>query len=259
MSLVKIDVDADNALGRVFTDLERKNLSFAVMQACNATAFEIRQVWARTAARVFDRPTAMTIKAAQYTKATKQRLYATIFLRDEALNGTPPAKYLLAQVEGGQRSYKPFERLLAAKGALPAGMFAVAGKGAELNAHGNIKPGTINQILSQMGARNDKYQNETEESRARRRTRAAKRGTRGGEFFVQRERRGRLLPGIYERITTGFGSALRSVLVFVRRPRYQQRFDIFGLAQRQWDKLMPFHFKRELEKAVQSSKHRGHG
>ena len=32
MSLVKIDVDADNVLARQFTDLERKNLPFAVMQ-----------------------------------------------------------------------------------------------------------------------------------------------------------------------------------------------------------------------------------
>ena len=257
MSLVKIDVDADNVLSRQFTELERKNLPFAIVQAVNATAFEIRQVWARTAARVFDRPRAMTINAAQYTKATKQRLYATIFLRDEATGGTPPAKYLLHQVEGGARTRKPMERLLAARGALPAGMFAVAGKGADLDAHGNVRASTVNQVLSQLDARNDKYQNETAASRGRRRKRAAKRGTRGGEFFAIRARHGRLRQGIYERITTGYGSAVRSIFVFVRQPRYQKRFDIFGLAQRQWDKLMPFHFNRELAKALQTSKYRG--
>lgn len=259
MSLLKIEVDADNELGRTFTDLERKNVPFAAMQASNAVAFEIRQVWARTAARVFDRPTAMTIKAAQYTKATLKRLYATVFLRNEALKGTPPARYLLPQVQGGERPLKPVERLLQARGALPAGMFAVPGKGADLDAHGNLQASTINQVLSQLGARRDPLQNQTDESRDRRRARAAKRGTRGAEYFAQGERRGRLLPGIYERVTTGFGSALRSLLIFVRRPRYQARFDIFRLAERQWNKLMPFHFKRELEKAVQTSKYRGRG
>lgn len=257
MSLVKIDVDADNMLGRKFSDLEREQLPFAIMQACNATAVEIRDVWARTAPRVFDRPTPMTVKAAQYEKATKSRLYATIKLRDEAVGGTPPAKYLLAQVEGGTRGKKGVELLLQSKGAMPAGMFAVPGRGAELDAFGNIKASQVNQILSQLGARRDPYQNETETSRARRRNRAAKRGVRGGEFFALRARRGKLLPGIYERLTTGFGSALRSVLVFVRSARYEKRYDIFGLAERTWNRLMPFHFNRELEKALASSKYRG--
>ncbi|KAF1697989.1 hypothetical protein CSC62_07540 [Pseudoxanthomonas jiangsuensis] len=257
MSLVKIEVDADNVLGRQFTELERTQLPFAVMQACNATAVEIRDVWARTAPRVFDRPTPMTVKAAQYEKATKNRLYATIKLRDEAVGGTPPAKYLLPQVEGGTRRKKGVELLLQSKGAMPAGMFAVPGRGAELDAFGNIKASQVNRILSQLGARRDPYQNETEASRARRRNRAAKRGVRGSEFFALRARRGKLLPGIYERLTTGFGSALRSVLVFVRGARYQKRFDIFGLAERTWNRLMPFHFNRELEKALASSKYRG--
>ena len=133
MSLVKIDVDADNVLSRQFTELERKNLPFAIVQAVNATAFEIRQVWARTAARVFDRPRAMTINAAQYTKATKQRLYATIFLRDEAPKGTAPVKYLFPEVEGGERNETRFERALRFAGKLPSGMSVVPGKGVKLD------------------------------------------------------------------------------------------------------------------------------
>lgn len=259
MSLVKITVDADNVLQRQFTEIERQNLPFAVMQACNAVAVEIRGNWARTAGRVFDRPTAMTIRAAQYEKATKQKPYAVIKLRDEAVNGTPPARYLLPQVEGGARRPKGMERLLQAKGAMPAGMFAMPGRGAELDQHGNVAPKQVNQILSQLGARNDRYQNETEASRDRRRRRAAKRGVRGGEYFALKVRRGRLLPGIYERLVTGFGTALRSVFVFTRAPKYSVRYDIFGLAKRTWDKLMPFHFNRELQKALDSSKYRGRG
>lgn len=259
MSLVKIAVDADNLLNRQFSEIERKNLPFAVMQACNAVAYEIRETWARTASRVFDRPTQLTIKAAQYEKATKQKPYAVIKLRDEALKGTPPAKYLLPQVEGGTRRLKGMERLLQSKGAMPQGMFAVAGKGAHLDAHGNVSAGQVRQIISQLqaGLEAGYMSNESATSRARRLKRQAKRGERGGNYFTLKTRRGRLLPGVYERLNTGFGSAVRSVFVFVRSVRYRQRYDIFGLAQRQWNKLMPFHFNRELGKAVQTSKFRG--
>lgn len=257
MSLLKIDVDADNQLSRQFTELERRNLPFAVMQACNKVAWEVREAWAKASVRVFDRPTQMTQRAAQFERATMSKPYATIKLRDEAHRGTPPAKYLLAQVEGGDRRKKGFEVLLQERGAMPAGMLSVPGKGAQLDAYGNIRAAQVNQILSQLGARRDALQNETEVSRDRRRRRAAKSGQRGGNFFALRMKRGKLLPGIYERISTGFGSGLRSVLIFVRGARYTKRYDIFGLAQRTWKRLMPFHFNRELQKAVDTSKFRG--
>ncbi|SKC57174.1 hypothetical protein SAMN06296058_1250 [Pseudoxanthomonas indica] len=256
MSMVRIEVDADNLLVRQFTAVERNQLPFAAAQAANATAVEIRSIWARTASRVFDRPVPITVKAAQYERATKQKPYAVIKLRDEASNGTPPARYLLPQVEGGTRRKKGMERLLQAKGAMSAGSFAVAGKGADLDGYGNVRAKQVNQILSQLGARNDALQNETEASRQRRQARAAKKGVRGGNFFAIRAKRGRLLPGIYERLVTGFGSAVRSIFVFVPNVRYRPRYDIFGLAQRTWQKLMPFHFARELKKAVQSSRFR---
>jgi len=252
VSLIKIAVDADNMLGRQFTELERQNLGFAVMQACNATAYEIRQTWAATAPRVFDRPTAMTLRAAQYKKATRQKLYAEVFLRDEAYKGNPPARYLLSEVEGGERRKKGFEVLLQQKGAMPPGWFAVAGKGAPLDRHGNVRASAVSKILSQMGARQDKYQNQTEASIKRRGKR-----TRGGDYFTLQQKRGRLLPGIYERISFGFGSAVRSIFIFTRKANYKARYNIFGLAQRAWDKLMPFHFNRELQKALDSSKYRG--
>ncbi len=36
MSQIRIAVDADNLLGRQFTALEREQLPFAIVQACNA-------------------------------------------------------------------------------------------------------------------------------------------------------------------------------------------------------------------------------
>ena len=63
--------------------------------------------------------------------------------------------------------------------------------------------------------------------------------------------------GIYERIATAWGSAVRSIFIFTNGATYTPRYNIFGLAQRAWDKLMPFHFNRELAKALETSKYRG--
>lgn len=256
MSLLRIDVDADNLLARQFTELERQNLPFAVMQATNATAWQIRQSWAQAAPRVFDRPTRLTINAAQYEKATKAKPFAVVKIRDEAFKGTPPAKYLLPQVEGGARRLKGMERLLQSKGAMPQGMFAVPGQGAPLDAYGNVRSGVVRQVISQLqaGMETGYDSNETETSRKRRK---ARRNNQRGDFFAIKQRRGRLLPGIYERFKFGAGSVVRSIFVFVRGVRYTPRYNIFGLAERQWNKLMPFFFDRELKKAIESSKFRG--
>jgi hypothetical protein len=261
VSLLRIEVDAEGLLSRHLTDLERTQLPFAAMQAANATAVEIRQTWARTAPRVFYRPTPMTTRAAQYLKATKQKPYAEIFLRDEAFKGTPPAKYLFPQVEGGPRRDKGFENLLQRSGILMADQQAVPGRGAVLDAFGNISGGQLNQILSQLGSRSDLYTNESAVSRKRRHSREARREIRRSDFFAVREKSGHLRPGIWQRdrMRAGKGSGVWLVLAFVKRAAYRPRYDIFGLAQRTWNRIMPFHFARELEKAVQNARLRGRG
>lgn len=258
-NLLKITVDPDGVTGRVFTDLERKNLPFACMQAANATAFGIRQKWAEVMPRVFNRPTPLTQRAIVYEKATKQKPFATVKVRDEASNGTPPARYLLAQVQGGQRLMKPFENRLSAhaQGILPSGTQAVPGKGAQLDGYGNVAGKELNQILSQLGARNDPLQNQTDISRARRHKREVKTGARRSDYFAVKQKRGGLRPGIYQRVRTGFGSAVSIILAFVRKATYRPRYRIFDLAERMYPRLFAFHFENELRKALETSKFRG--
>ena len=260
---VKIEVDADNAMARQFTELELKNLPFAARQAVNQTAFATRQRWAEVIPRVFDRPTPLTQKGVLYDKATAATPYAVVYIKDEALNGNPPAKYLLPQVEGGTRRKKGVEVLLQQKGAMPAGMFAVPGKGAPLDAYGNVPSKMVQQVLSQLGARNDKYQNETATSRKRRRRRG------GHDYFAISSKRGNLLPGIYRRREMAAGDSARraigarsridSIFIFVRSVTYRPRYHIFDMVQKIYDRLLPFYFERELKKAVETSKFRGRG
>ena len=262
-SPISIQVDADGVLGRQFTALERENLPFAVMQAVNRTAEGVREEWQRQAQRVFDRPTPLTINAILYAKATKDRLYADVFVRDEAHKGTPPAKYLMPQVEGGSRGDKGLERLLRRRGLLAQGMFAVPGRSAPLDQYGNVRSGVVRQVLSQLQAGSEAgyTSNESDAGRERRlkRERGLKDKKRGQtvSYFAVAKRRGRMRPGVYQRLTSNFGSAVRSVFIFVRAPHYRPRYDIYAFAQRTWDKLMPFHFQRELAKALESSKYRG--
>lgn len=265
MSLVRIEVDPDGLANRIFTDIEKQQIPFATRQATNAVAFQVRGEWRKQAMRQFDRPRDLTLNAILYRKAVKgQRDFAEVYVRDDAFKGTPPARYLQAQVHGGERKHKPFERLLRDKGILPAGEFAVPGKGAQLDSHGNIKASQITQILSQLGAQYDPLNNETDVSRGRRQRRQKRQGVRGGNYFAPRRndpnryRHAHLPLGVYERIQTGHGSAIRSVLHFVRDAKYGPRFKVFDIAQRQWQVLMPFYFNRELAKAVASSRLRGH-
>lgn len=274
---IRIEVDPGKLFDRAFTELEQKNIPFAMKQAVNNLAWEIRFQWQRQAKRVFDRPTPMTINSVQYRKAgsgggaTRNYgggigdvqahpgtggLFAEIYIRDQAHKGTPPAKYLFPEVFGGERRPKGFERLLQAKGILPADQFAVPGRGAELDAFGNIKASEINRLLSQLGARSDKYTNESLASRKRRHKREVKLGIRRSDYFVMREKRGSLRPGIWQRDLTPSGteSGVWLVLAFVDHARYRARYDIMGYAQRAWNDNIKFFFERELEKAVASSK-----
>ena len=260
MSVLRIEVDQGDMLSRRFGELEKQNLPSAMIRASNSVAYEIRQTWKRTAGQVFDRPMPMTQNAAQYEKATKAKPYAIIKLRDEALKGTPPARYLFPQVEGGGRGQKGMEKLLERASILPPGMYAVPGKGANLDEFGNIRAGQVRQIISQLQAgREAGYtSNETAQGREKRLKRQRVRGG-GGSYFATDKKRGRLPAGIYEHIAFASGNAVRSIFIFVQQVRYKPRYDIFGMAQKRWEELMPFFFDRELEKAVAESKLRGKG
>lgn len=249
---MRIVVDPSKAFSRQLSDLEAKQLPFVTMMAINATAFDTRQGWAAAMPEIFDRPTPLTLGAVLYTKATKQNLVAQVYIRDEAFKGNAPARYLLAQVEGGQRRHKAFENRLTAAHILPAGMYAVPGKGAQLNSYGNLPGGQIQAILSQLGAQFDPANNQTETSANRRRRRAKKLGQRNGDYFVPRKA-SKLAPGVYQRVSTGFGSALRSVLHFTRKSVYRRRYKIADLAQTIFNRQFPVNFEAQLAKAVASS------
>lgn len=255
VDLVKTEIDAGNVFGRTLTDLEKTQVPFAMALAINDTAFQVRDQWSRAMPLVFDRPTPLTRNAVLYRKATKAKPAADIFLRDEAFKGTPPAKYLRAEVEGGPRRQKRSEKWLQARGLMPAGSFAVPGSAAKLDQYGNIRGGDLSKLLSFLGAHPDALARSTDTSRYRRIKGEIKRQGFTTDVFALKKARGKLQPGIYQRVDLGrLGSAIRPILRFVSRVTYRKRYDIFGIAKKAFDDRFPQNFKAALERAMATAR-----
>lgn len=251
MIALKIDIDPNKVFDRQLTELEKSQIPFATMQAANVLAAKIHYQWRDVAGKVFDRPTQFTRTAALYRKGTKRNPVATVFIRDEAFKGVPPAKYLQAQVFGGGRAMKGIEKRLSANGILPDGLFIVPGKGAQLDASGNIPLSTVNRIKSQLQAQGDPYSNESPASRMRREKREAEQNR--GEYFAVAKPKGGLKPGVYQRIRSGFGRGVATIMRFVKPPKYRQRYDVLQMAQTVFERNYKSTFVTELDRAVKST------
>lgn len=256
---MRVDVSLDDTEAQALLQaLGPRSMGFALANATNNLAFRIRDEWKQQATRVFDRPTALTLNAVLVRKAgsgisksaagqnfRNGGATAEIFLRDEAFKGTPPVKYLFAQVQGGARRHKRFERALQARGYLPGNMYAVPARGGPLDANGNLPEDLIVQILSQLQAMGDAAMNETRDSRERREKGLRRKKQRISRFFAI-GRRQPLPAGIYERFQSAFGTATRMIVAFVRSPGYRPRYTVFDTA----DAVIRQHGSAELERAV---------
>ncbi len=243
-------VDGAAAFGQALVDVAQRDVKFANMVAVNRLAFGVRDAWAKRAATAFDRPVALTVKAAQYDKATPTNPDAVIKLREDAFKGTPPVKFLSPEVTGGPRRHKRFELALIRAGIMPSNLYAVPGGGAVLDGYGNVSAGTFTKILSYLRANPDEYA-QTPQTIKRRRLKRV----RGGQFFAVQVKRGRLVPGIYERFSggAGAGSAVRLIIAFVHAPRYAPRYTVFDTAREYIDANYRAVMRQALDEAILST------
>lgn len=241
---------------RAIRQYEHRDIPIALVRTLNDIAFDTRQAWKDAMPQIFDRPVALTLNAVLYKKASVKEPVAEVFIRDKASGGTPPAQYLLAQVVGGSRSGKRSENLLRRAGILGPGEFWVPGQSAPLDASGNMPRGVVTTILSDVQASFDSQSFSTAESRRRRTKRNARKGKRGGVYFLSRgkgtqigPRRTQNLPrGIYERLTTGFGSGVRMVMAFVSKVSYRKRFDPLAITRGVFDRRFEARFNVWVER-----------
>lgn len=215
------------SLDKILKDLKRfepKNAGVVNAKALNKTAFEVRDALKREMQSAFSNPRPFTINSLYVKKATPSNLTAYVGIKDEnaLAKGTPAAKYLAPQINGGGRVHKRFEKWLIYHGVMPSGKYAIPGRDVKLDRYGNPSAGLYTQILSALGASSDPMQNQTMRSKAK-----AKRTGAYRIFVVQR---GNTAIGIGR--SRGKGGRLEMLFFFGRQPQYVKRFFFYETAQR---------------------------
>jgi len=234
--------DLDDALAAL-SRLGEPLASRALADALNHTANQARQALRAEMQSVFDRPTPWTLNSIRILNAKPQSLEAALWVKDDSGGKNPYSAedYLLPQVEGGERIKRVAEGYLRENGILPAGRFIVPGRGARLDAYGNIQKGHMMQILSGLKVMHlsGSDHNATDSSRSLRKGHAK-------AFFVMK--RGKTPIGIAERR----GETVVMVLAFVRQPQYRKRFDFHGVARRvaESDAQLEANIEKAIAKAL---------
>jgi hypothetical protein len=233
---MRLSIDTSDAR-RMAADVRAlgRQAQFANVVALTRTAVEVKAAEQEEMRSVFDRPTPFTLNAIYVKGATKSAPEAVVGIKDDntvlSRVSTTPNRVLSAEIEGGNRALKRFEKSMQIAGYMPKGWFAVPGRFARLDGYGNLSRGQIIQILSQLRITLTAGYDRNLSFDPKKKARAVRRA--GGQFFALPDGRGKLRPGIYQRRDSGLGSAApRPVVIFVKRVAYRKLFDFHGVARR---------------------------
>lgn len=230
---IKIDFEGFDKfrrkVGKINAD-RRKIMSGAL----NSAAFAARKNIVKAIAESFDRPVPWISKSPFVIMAKPELLVATLTLEHTYnKNIVTPGKVLKAQIKGGGRSAKRFEKLLRNAGYLPAGWVTAAGSGVTLDQYGNVPPSQIVQILSYLKAFPEQGYRANRSDRSDR-SKPKKR------YFVARFG-GHLQPGIYQRIDR----EIKPILIFVRAS-YQRRLHFYDIVSKSTKETIASKFNQEV-------------
>ena len=213
-------------------------------------AVQVKQEQQREMRDVFDRPTPFTLNSVFVKPASVKQPQAIVWFKDRTNRGYSGTgaqtsgvaglrHYLYPQVYGGKRQFKRSEALLLYAGALNRNRFLVPGREEKTDRFGNLSRGTLNKVLSAMQAQADPLANQTERSKKRR----SKKSRVDGYFAAtHRGKTKHLKQGIYRRYKTGFGYAIKPVMIAVENVNYEERYPFFDVVkytvQSQWEPVM---------------------
>ena len=234
---MKITIDTrgvDAQIARL-RGLAENKIRIAAKSALNVAAFNAAEETKREMGRVFKSPTPWVSGGVRYKKATAEKLESQVdFDKWGNKNAVTVSHVLAAEIAGGNRKHKRHEVALQRAGILPSGYYIVPGDAAQLDAYGNMKGSQIVQIMSwfQSFNRHSGDNKNMTEKRMRALGKDKRNGTRGFQYFALTKPKGKLLPGIYQRFQFARGSALKSVMIFIKSPTYRKRLDFYGVAER---------------------------
>lgn len=230
--------------GKIMGEL-KKQLPFAISKALNEVAIMVKEAERKEMEDVFENPTPYTLNSIYFKKATKHKLEAHIFIKNEASKGTPPVKYLEPQIFGGIRSAKSSEKQLREKRLMDDNQYWAPGSGARLNNYGNIAPGQIVQILSALKAFREVGYTANLNNR-----RMKSKNPLANNLFAQKKMGKALYPGIYKRTRTG----VIPLLIFIENPNYKKQFNFYKIGSDVYDKNFEKKFNDAIQYALATSK-----
>jgi hypothetical protein len=172
-------------LEEVLQGLDPKLAADVVRSTINNLAFQARKDVIKEMSSVFDNPTPYTLSSVLVQKAENQNLSAFISIKDQAIKGTPPSKFLGPEIYGGERSHISTERQLAKEGIIEPNEYLIPWK-APRNQYGNVSPGLYNKVLSGLQAATDAYQNSPAAGQGYKGTRKGRR--KKYDFFAVRRK-----------------------------------------------------------------------
>jgi len=251
MATINISANIDQARSYL-NNIQRKQIPFATSLALNKTAQKVKEEQRKEMRDVFDRPTPFTLNSVFVKSSNKSNLTATVGLKSFASKGNAAAKYLQAQISGGERRLKGYEVALRSIGVLPDGYFTVPGEAAKMDLFGNINRGQIVQILAYFRANRETLSNSNDKTRDK-----LKRGTKsryGIQYFVGAPGDGKSPLGIWQKVLSNFGTAIRPVLIFVQSSNYEQNYDFKYVAELAVKKNFDDEFRAALEIALRNTK-----
>ena len=228
----------------------------ATRQALNRTA-----EWAETDVRremrkVFDRPVPFTLRSLKigYAK-TGPKPEATLWFKQRSKE--EDKLWAVAQIVGGQRQIKPMELRMQRVGILPKGWFVVPGEAAPLDAYGNMSRGEISRILNVLGTYTEAgFNTANQKTRDRLRKGNAKKGQYGFAYWVNPvsgpRRQKHLLPGVYRRVYTAFGTSLKPMMIFVKKATYRPRLKFFVVVKATVARRFPGEFDKAMDSLLKT-------
>lgn len=224
--MLQFDIRDNSAeIIRRFHNFRQERIPRAMKDAANATGRYIHAALKSEMQEVFDRPTPWTLGGLRFKLASTKDPLVRIWLEESPGKGTPAAKFLAAQIEGGQRRRKRFERALIQAGLMPPTAYAVPGPWAPLDAYGNVPGSFIVKMLSDIKAFGEQGY------RANRR--GKRRGYKRTNYFFVPPRGSKIRPGVYKSMPSGI---IGAAFLFVPRATYKKRYDFYGVATRAYER-----------------------
>lgn len=216
-----MELSVSSTIARVLPQLDQftsRQAPFAIAKALTATAKAVQAELTKRTPTVFDKPNAFTRKAWAIQRADKQNLTAWVFAKDKQ------ALYLKAQVQGGTRRIKGFEKKFGAVGEHGPEDALVPTRNIRLDSTGGVSLAAIKRMSQGMNS-----------------------SGKVGRYFVGKPKgEGKNAArgwGIYARV--GNNQRLQAVMVFTKKPTYTPRLDMNAIGER----VVNAQFVGELEAA----------